>query len=62
MEFAVATLGMNVTESTVTYQETTYRDRAAGTNVTVLVDGEHVRPSSYVLQEGDHIEIRVNQS
>lgn len=60
--FAMRTLGLNVTADTVTYGGTTYRDAAPGTTVTVLVDGEPVTPRSYVLREGNHIEIRVERS
>jgi hypothetical protein len=60
LEYAMATLGIHVTESTVTYDGTTYRDGDEGTTVVVEVNGESVDPTSYVLQDGDavHIEVR----
>lgn len=57
--YAMGTLGIEVTESTVTYQGTTYRDSDSGTSVTVTVNGDSVTPSEYVLQEGDDIRIIV---
>lgn len=62
LEYAMATLGINVTESTVTFQGTTYRDSDSNTDVTVTVNGESVTPSEYVLREGDQIRIIVEQS
>lgn len=57
--YAMSTLGFEVTDSTVTYQGTTYRDSDSDTSVTVTVDGDPVTPSEYVLQEGDDIRIIV---
>jgi hypothetical protein len=62
LEYAMTTLGINVTESTVTYRGTTYRDSAPNTTVTVTVNGEPVTPSEYVLREDDHVRIVVEQS
>lgn len=62
LEYAMATLGINVTDSTVTYQGTTYRDSDSNTTVTITVNDEPVTPSEYVLQEGDRIRIIVEQS
>lgn len=67
LEYAMATLGIDVSEDTVTFDGTTYRDSDAGTNVTVTVDGEPVDPETYELsgvseqnpQEGDFIRIIV---
>lgn len=61
LEYAMATLGIEVTADTVTYEGTTYRDSDQGTSVTVTVDGDPVTPSEYVLQEGDHVRIVVEQ-
>jgi molybdopterin converting factor small subunit len=61
-EWAMASLGIDVTESTVTYEGATYRDSDSNTNVTVTVNGESVTPSEYVLREGDEIRIIVETS
>jgi hypothetical protein len=61
----MATLGLEVTEDTVTYEGTTYRDSDPGTTVEVLVDGEAIDPSTYTLdgadtaENGDHVRIVV---
>lgn len=49
LQYAMATVGINVTTSTVTYDGTTYRDSDSGTSVRVLVDGDPVDPSTYEL-------------
>lgn len=67
LEWAMASLGIEVTENSVTYQGTTYDDSDPGTNVTIEVNGEPVDPASYVLQgtegestqQGDQIRIVV---
>lgn len=61
LEYAMATLDVDVTADTVTYDGTTYRDTDPGTDVTVAVNGASVQPSDYVLQEGDQITVRVEQ-
>ncbi|MDH5020303.1 C2H2-type zinc finger protein [Halobacterium rubrum] len=61
LEYAMATLDIDVTTDTVTYDGTTYRDADSGTDVTVAVNGESVQPSEYVLQEGDRITVRIEQ-
>jgi sulfur carrier protein ThiS len=62
LAYAMGTLDIEVTDSTVTYRGTTYRDGDPNTTVTVSVDGDPVTPSDYVLQEGDRIRIVVEQS
>jgi hypothetical protein len=62
LEYAMATLEIAVTESTVTFQGTTYRDSDSNTSVTVTVNGESITPSEYVLQEGDRIRIIAERS
>jgi hypothetical protein len=59
LEYAMGTLGFDVTQDSVTYDGTTYRDGADGTSVTVTVDGDPVVPREYVLQESDRIRIVV---
>ena len=50
LEYAMATLGIEVTEDSVTIDGETYRDGDAGTNVSVTVDGEPVDPATHELQ------------
>jgi len=67
LEYGMATLGIEVTESSVTYDGTTYRDSDPGTSVNVTVNGNAVDPASYELDgagenspgEGDFIRISV---
>lgn len=60
--WAMSSLDMGVTDSTFTYQGTTYRDDDPNTSVTVTVNGDPVDPSEYVLRKGDHVRIVVNRS
>jgi hypothetical protein len=71
LEYAMDTLGIGVTDSSVTYNGTTYRASDSGTEVVVQVNGNDVDPSEYVLtgardprqsQQGDHIRIVVRQN
>lgn len=59
LEYAMSTLGIGVTDSSVTFRGRTYNESDPNTNVTVAVDGSDVDPSSYVLREGDHVRIVV---
>lgn len=67
LEYAMATLGIDVSDNTVTYGGTTYRDSDPNTNVTVQVNNESVDPETYELdgvesasgQGGDYIRILV---
>lgn len=59
LEYAMGTLGIEVTEDSVTFEGTTYRDSDQGVSVTITVNGEQVTPSEYVLQEGDRVRIVV---
>jgi sulfur carrier protein ThiS len=61
LAYAMQTLGIDVTNGTVTYDGTTYGD---GPNETVIVEvnGESVNPEEYVLEQGDHIRIVANES
>ena len=67
LEYAMATLGMDVDENSVTFDGTTYRDSDPGTNVTVTVTGQPVTPETYELEgantenpaNGDYIRIIV---
>lgn len=58
LQWAMATVGLEVSEETVTADGTTYGDDPDETAI-VEVDGESVEPSTYILQEGDHIRIVV---
>lgn len=58
LEYALATLSIGVSDDSVTYQGTTYTDDE-NARVQVLVNGNDVEPASYVLQDGDTIEIVV---
>jgi sulfur carrier protein ThiS len=59
LEYGMATLGIDVSGSTVTFDGTTYSDGDSGTDVVVEVNGDSVTPSDYVLQDGDHVRIVV---
>lgn len=67
LEYAMATLGIDVSEDSVTFDGTTYRDSDPGTNVTVTVNGEPVNPETYELsgasdqspEQGDFVRIIV---
>lgn len=59
LEYAMATLGIEVTADSVTYEGTTYGDSDSGTTVVVEVNGESVDPAEYVLEDGDHVRIEV---
>jgi hypothetical protein len=65
LEWAMATLGIGVSEDTVVFDGQVYRESDPGTSVTVVVDGDPVDPQTYVLQgasdtnpeQGDRISI-----
>lgn len=59
LKYAMATLGIDVSESSVTFNGETYRNSSAGTTVRITVNGEPVVPSEYFLSDGDHIRIVV---
>jgi sulfur carrier protein ThiS len=58
LEYAMATLGIEVESDAVTYGGTTYED-GDGHEVTVAVDGNPVDPTTYVLSDGDSVRIAV---
>lgn len=62
LEYAMSTLGIGVTDSSVTFQGTTYNESDQNANVTVAVNGNDIDPASYVLQDGDSIRIVANTS
>lgn len=67
LAYAMQTLGIEVTEDSVAFNGTTYRDDASKWNVIVEVNGKPVDPDQYVLkgaseqnyQQGDHIRINI---
>ncbi|WP_136717034.1 hypothetical protein [Halorientalis salina] len=67
LEYGMATLGIDVNRTAVTYQDTTYRDSDPNTNVIVQVNNESVNPATYELsgvdsatgQGGDFVRIIV---
>ena len=69
LEWAMSSLGIEVTTNAVTFEGTTYRDSDPQYAVSVTVNGEPVDPGAYVLQgapeaqnagrEGDRIRIVV---
>lgn len=61
--YAISTFpGMNLTSDSFTYEDTTYGEETPGTSLNVTVDGEPVDPESYVLKDGDTLEVSVNQT
>lgn len=56
LEYAVETLGIEVTESSIVYDGTSY-NRSEGDTVYLGVNGESVVPSDYVIERGDRINI-----
>lgn len=61
--YAVDTLpGMDVTEDSVTYDNTTYERSDSGTSLTIAVNGDPVDPSTYVLKDGDEVTIEVEST
>jgi len=70
LEYAMATLGIEVTENSVTYEGTTYRDTSDQWEVIVEVNGEPVDPATYTLEgvsdggsasQGDSVRIVVRE-
>ncbi|UPW01375.1 C2H2-type zinc finger protein [Halorussus gelatinilyticus] len=61
LAWAMQTLGIDVTNGTVSYRGTTYGDDP-GETARVLVNGESVTPTEYVLQKGDRVRIVANAS
>ena len=69
LDWAMSSLGIEVTEHSVTFDGTTYRDSSPEYAVSVTVDGEPVDPETYVLQgtsgtqnaasQGDNVRIVV---
>ena len=72
LEWAMASLGIGVTETSVTFEGTTYSDSDPEYTVSVTVNGEPVDPATYVLtgasdagaagSQGDHVRIVVSEA
>jgi hypothetical protein len=72
LEWAMASLGIGVTETSVTFEGTTYSDSDPEYTVSVTVNGEPVDPATYVLKgasdagaagsQGDHVRIVVSEA
>lgn len=58
LQWALASLGIEVTTDTVTIDDTTYRDGENAT-VTIEVNGQAVDPSEYLLSDGDQVRVVV---
>lgn len=56
---AFSRIGIEVTESRLDLGDRTFDESESDVEVNVRVNGEPVDPSSYELQEGDHIQIAV---
>lgn len=59
--YGMDAIGIPVTDDSVTFQDATYTD-GENAQVSVQVNGDDVNPDSYVLQEGDTIEITVQRN
>ncbi|TYL38876.1 hypothetical protein CV102_10230 [Natronococcus pandeyae] len=59
LEYAMMTLGMDVSEDTLVVDGERFTTDDDGTTVSVTVDGEPVDPEQYVLQDGDDVRIVV---
>lgn len=59
LEYAMMTLGMDVSDDTLVVDGERFTTDDDGTTVSVTVDGEPVDPEQYVLQDGDDVRIVV---
>jgi sulfur carrier protein ThiS len=62
LDYAMESLGFDVTRTSFTYQGTTYRDSSEEYTVRVTVNGDRVTPEEYVLQEGDRVRVVVEEA
>jgi hypothetical protein len=62
LDYAMESLGFDVTRTSFTYQGTTYRDSSEEYTVRVTVNGDRVNPGEYVLQEGDRVRVVVEEA
>lgn len=61
LRYAMQTLGIGVTNSTVSFDGTTYRNGDPDTTVIVRVNGSPVSPADYTIKKGDHVRIVVRR-
>lgn len=57
LQYALSTLGIELTESSVSFDGQTYLDGDSSTSVVGTVDGNSVPPTEYILQRGDRVRI-----
>jgi hypothetical protein len=62
LDYAMESLGFEVTRTSVTYEGTTYRDSSDRYDVSVTVNGNRVTPEEYVLQDGDRVRVVVEEA
>ena len=62
LDYAMESLGFDVTRTSFTYQGTTYRDSSEEYTVRVTVNEDRVNPEEYVLQEGDRVRVVVEEA
>ncbi len=62
LDYAMESLGFDVTRTSVTYEGTTYRDSSEEYAVRVTVNGNRVKPEEYVLQESDRVRVVVEEA
>ena len=61
LEYAMATLGIGVSDDSVTFEGTTYTD-GENASVSVRVNGNDIDPETYVLADGDEVSITVESA
>jgi hypothetical protein len=52
--------GITVSEDAITYNGTTYQADGSSSSHTVTVNGEPVNPNTYVLKDGDRVDVTLN--
>lgn len=63
LTYAISTFpGLNATNDAITYENETFSQSDEDVNVTFTVNGESVDPSTYVLKDGDDVEVVVTES
>ncbi|QIO24564.1 hypothetical protein [Haloarcula sp. JP-L23] len=61
--YAISTFpGMEVSGDSMTYNGTVYQRNGSETSFTVTVDGEEVDPNTYVLKDGDSVQVTLNET
>lgn len=62
LEWALQTLDIGVTDTSLSFEGTTYEQGDPNYRVVITVNGEDIDPAQYVLQEGDHVRIVVERT